>query len=241
MRAAIWRRQLARLREARAIVFLAGLFVGFLLLSFLARSPALLHVDRQFTRELQEYRPGWLVQIASGLTFLGNATTLVSLALFAIGACVWSARPWAAVLCALSLAGVPLNWWIKPWIGRPRPEEGMIHVLLPAVGLSFPSGHAMASVMFYGFLALLAWVHLSPRAPRLFWTVAFAAVALGVSISRIYLGAHWFSDVVGGWTAGLFFLFLLAELYKWAAPAELGGEVKPRPPGNRLAAERVDT
>jgi undecaprenyl-diphosphatase len=216
-----FRHHLARIRENRAIVFLAMLSVAFLTLSLAARSPELLHLDRAVTQALQRGRTAWLDQAAVGCTFLGNGATLVGAGLIAAFLLLASGRPWAALLCAATLLGLPLNMWIKELVGRVRPDETLVSVVLPAVGLSFPSGHAMVSVLFYGYLALMAWIHIRHARWRRTWTFGFALIALCVSLSRVYLGVHWLSDVVGGWTAGLLLLLLLAEIYKVAAPREL--------------------
>jgi undecaprenyl-diphosphatase len=214
--------RVAQIRENRAITTLAVLSAVFLLLSLIAHSPGLLHVDREITQEIQSGRSRRLDQVAQGFTFLGNTITLIVIGSLGAALLLAARRPWAALLCAVTLLGVPLNMLLKEWVGRPRPEEGIVAVLLPTVGLSFPSGHAMASVMLYGFLSLMAWIHVRNRTPRLIGTALFAALAFCISVSRIYLGAHWFSDVVGGWTAGLFFLLLLLELYKLVGTRELG-------------------
>lgn len=201
-------------RENRAIPFLALLFALFLALALLVHSPRLLYLDRQVTGAFQIARAGALLQSALGLTFLGNTLTLVVLGGAAAAAFLLTRRPWAALLTGVSLLGVPINLGIKEIVQRQRPDAALVDVLFPATGLSFPSGHAMGSVMLYGFLALMAWVHLPRRRQRIGFTAGFALLALGVSLSRVYLGVHWFSDVVGGWAAGLFFLLILAEVYK---------------------------
>lgn len=216
-----FRQRLARIRENRAIFFLAVLSVVFLALSLAAHSPELLHLDRGITRAVQRGRVAWLDEIALAFTFLGNGGTLVVAGLSGAFLFLASRRPWAALLCAATLLGLPLNMGIKELVGRARPSDELVSVVLPAVGLSFPSGHAMVSVLFYGYLALMAWIHLRHRVWRRFWTTGFVVVAICVSLSRVYLGVHWFSDVVGGWTAGLFLLLILAEIYKVAAPGEL--------------------
>jgi undecaprenyl-diphosphatase len=216
-----FRRQLARIRENRAIGFLAVLSILFLALSLAAHTPELLRLDRGVTLLLQRARSPWLDQAAVGCTFLGNGATLVIAGLLAAVLFLAIRRPWAALLCAATLLGLPLNMWIKELIGRVRPDETLVSVVLPAVGLSFPSGHAMVSLLFYGYLALMAWIHLRHRVWRRFWTLGFALIALCISVSRVYLGVHWFSDVIGGWTAGLLLLLLLAEIYKVAAVREL--------------------
>jgi len=212
---------LARLRQARAVLFLGLLFGLFLALSLGVRSPALLPLDQRITHWAQSARSPELDFLMEGLTFLGNGGTLVFLG---AAAALWFWRGghrWGALLCLTTLLGMPLNMLLKEVVHRPRPSADAVSVVLPAIGLSFPSGHTMASTMFYGFLALMAWYHLRERPRRVLWASLFAGIALLISLSRIYLGAHWFSDVVGGWTAGLFFLLILAEVHKLVASREV--------------------
>ena len=207
------------MRENRALPFIAALTVVFLALSLAIHSPGLLEVDRAMTRAIQSLRNPFFDRVATALTFLGNSWTLV-----AIGACcltvfAWFAKPKTGLICAAVLLALPLNLWIKSVFERPRPD--LVDVILPVIGLSYPSGHAMASVAFYGFLSLLSWVHIQRRPVRTSLATAFALIAIGISLSRVYLGAHWVSDVFGGATAGLILIFLVAELYKYVATTEL--------------------
>ena len=101
------------------------------------------------------------------------------------------------------LGGTLLNGVLKRAIHRPRP--------LAAMGLyqswSFPSGHAMGALIGYGMLAYLL-VLLGPRSPRARLAIIGAAtiLVLSIGLSRLYLGAHYFSDVVGGYGAGMLWL-----------------------------------
>jgi membrane-associated phospholipid phosphatase len=226
--------RLARLRENKALPFLAGAAVVFLALSIAVHSPGLLSVDRAITLTIQRSGNDAVTRVASAFTFLGNTTTLIIIGAFTVATFTLFRKPWAALLTAATLLSLPLNILLKGFVGRPRPTGDLVDVLLPAVGLSFPSGHAMASVAFFGFLALMAWVHLPRRKRRTFFVTAFLLIAVCISLSRIYVGAHWFSDVLGGWTAGSFFLLLLAEIYKVAANAEL----KPPPMSEAHAPAR---
>ena len=72
----------------------------------------------------------------------------------------------------------------------------------------------MGSVIVYGFLAYLAWTHIQDRSRRRFWTAVLALTPIGISLSRIYIGVHWFSDIIGAWMFGLIVLPILAKLYK---------------------------
>lgn len=211
--------RLAILRENRAILVLAVLFCVFLGLTVIARSTRLLEWDRGITLWIQTHRAGWLDMLALGISFLGNGLPLVLFGF--LGAAVWLVlkRPYGAFFTALSLVGLPLNMGIKALVGRPRPID--VQVLAPTHGLSFPSGHSMATAMVFGFLAFLAWVHIRRPRRRMLATAILALLPPLIGLTRIYLGAHWFSDVIGGWTIGTFFLLLFAELYKAVAQAEV--------------------
>lgn len=213
---------LAYVRENRAIHLLA-----LLLLVFLALTVAVLHVpvlsalDREVSRAFQRSQAEPLVAVARFWSRFGDMRTLIVLGVPAVLFLLWRSRPRAAWLCALSLIGHPLNLLLKWPVGRERPDETVVAILLPQHGTSFPSGHAMSAVMFFGFLAFLAWVHLRRRRTRLPLVLVAAAFPVFIGLSRIYVGGHWLSDVIGGWTAGLFFLLLLAEAYKLVGAREL--------------------
>jgi membrane-associated phospholipid phosphatase len=212
------RKRLAEVRGGQAILMLLVSAVVFLGLSFAIHQPGVEELDLRFTHWVQGFHNRAATAVMAAFSFLGNTLTLIVQAALVL---VWLTRrgmPMAGWLSVISLLGLLLNVLLKEIVGRPRPDGSLVSVLLPTVGLSFPSGHAMAAMMFYGFLAVLAWMHV--RDKRLRWKATFAliAVAFLVSFSRIYVGAHWLSDVVGGWTAGLFCLLLLVEAYKhWGA------------------------
>lgn len=218
--------RLARLRENRALLVLAALFLAFLALCSVARSQWLFSLDHAISLAVQRYRSPILDLLVEAISALGNTETLIAVGAIAGLACWRSGRRKSAYLVAAAVGGLPLNVAIKLWIGRPRPS-GDIQVILPALGLSFPSGHSMGSVMVLGALAFLLWVHDPQPLRRRLVTSLLAVLPVLIGVSRIYLGAHWLSDVVGGWTVGTFFLLLFAEAYKLLAADELEGS-RPR-------------
>jgi undecaprenyl-diphosphatase len=78
-----------------------------------------------------------------------------------------------------------------------------------AHGLAFPSGHSAQAVALYGALAWLAWELGRPRRTRIWACCAAAGIAFAVGLTRVYLGVHWPTDVVGGWLLGIGWLALL--------------------------------
>jgi membrane protein DedA with SNARE-associated domain/membrane-associated phospholipid phosphatase len=93
---------------------------------------------------------------------------------------------------------------LKLFFHRPRP----VHQLAMAHGYSFPSGHAFAATIVYGFLIYVTWRSIKDRAIRLTISALSILLIVLVGISRIYLNVHWLTDVLGGYAAGLTWLVL---------------------------------
>lgn len=101
-----------------------------------------------------------------------------------------------------------LNLLFKTVFYRARPD---ILRLVQAAGYSFPSGHSMISAAFYGFLIYLCVVFVKPPWSRVI-SVALALLVLAIGVSRIYLGVHYASDVIGGFLAGFSWLIMFITL-----------------------------
>ena len=145
---------------------------------------------------------------ARWLTELGGLPALAVLTGFGAG---WLLvrREWrsAALLVGISLSGRLLVSLQKDWTARVRPDaQGH---LVPVESLAFPSGHAANATMVLLCLALL--VPPSERGRQIaVWAAAWLAIAIG--LTRVMLGVHWPSDVIGGWAFGLFWTMLLLHL-----------------------------
>ena len=115
---------------------------------------------------------------------------------------------WASIF-----SGMAANQILKAVFERPRP--GVILPEMYAYGSSFPSGHAMQSAMAYLTLgALLARVHRRKRVKAFVLAVA-VLIAVAVGVSRAYLGVHWPTDVLAGWTAGAVWALLSWTVASW--------------------------
>ncbi len=216
----LWRRWTEfKAKQAIGLLVLTGCI--FFVISFAIRQPGLEYLDLNFTTSLQKFQAWWLYAIMLGFTALGNTLTLLLVGIALAAYLFFRQRPLAAWLTMLTLIGLPINMLLKLSAGRPRPSTDLVSVLAPTIGLSFPSGHAMASTTLYGYLAILCWMHIPQRTTRIMATISLAMTAVMVSLSRVYLGAHWLSDVVGGWTAGLFLLVIIVEVYKHWGKREL--------------------
>lgn len=144
---------------------------------------------------------GWLRTAMIDLTALGDGTVLTLVVLAAAGLLLVRRRPLtAALVVAATASGGWLSAEAKLWVARPRPD--LVDHLVPVTGLSFPSGHATNSAIVYLTLAgLLAQVE-RDRGVRGYLLVVALLLVGAIGISRVYLGVHWPSDVLSGWSAG---------------------------------------
>jgi undecaprenyl-diphosphatase len=215
--------------------FLRGLAVLFVLLAMAAavdRGSLLLTWDDPIQRWVESLRAGWLDRFFLSASRLGS-TVVVLVAGTAAAAITW--RRCHAVATAVFVATFSrplLEFVLKLAVGRDRPDFDR---LVAGNGHSFPSGHVMASVALWGLLPMV--VALYTRRRSVWWAsvVVSAVMVVSISTSRMYLGVHWFSDVVGGLVLGAFFLLgveaVLTRQHRRRAcgllahPALAGGDV----------------
>jgi undecaprenyl-diphosphatase len=180
-----------------AIIALAALWLAMLLLGGGA-------LDRSFAAALYVGGDPALVLTARRVTFFGEPTLLIG-AGFLIAAWLWwrGRGRFALGLLLVILIGRALSEIQKYWVARPRPELEP-HLVIVKTS-SFPSGHATSSMIFYLTLALA----LTPTGTRRRLAVIVAVlVSLLIGLSRVMLGVHWPSDVIGGWSFGLLWVLL---------------------------------
>src|SRR5262249_31321362 len=123
-------------------------------------------------------------------------------------------RPEGVICMAGPATGSLVNMLLKLAIGRPRPTEDLVNVAGLYRHESFPSGHVVFFVEFFGFLFFLSCVLLMPGSLRRASLIVLGLLIALVGVSRVYLGAHWPSDVVGACLAGGVWLMLMIEIYR---------------------------
>ena len=105
----------------------------------------------------------------------------------------------------IAIGGVLLMFILKQLFNRARP---LMPLLEPVQGLSFPSGHALMSMSFYGLLIFLVWENVSNQVSKWILSILLFTFILLIGFSRIYLRLHYFSDVIAGFAAGIIWLSL---------------------------------
>ncbi len=189
--------------RGRSRILLAACLAAFAALALVAvvDEALLLRIDSVLQDTAIAHRQGWLNTAMVGLTFLGTRWVIGAAVL---GLVLWSlltrrCRTAALVIVLVFALNPLLEFLAKEMVGRVRPD---VWRLVPGNGPSFPSGHVLASVGFYGLMPLLVW-----DASRSYWARRAAFFASGtlitvVGISRVYLDVHWASDVVAGLLLG---------------------------------------
>jgi membrane-associated phospholipid phosphatase len=152
----------------------------------------------------------WLTTLMLVITQLGNiGAAVVTLAAFLA---LWRLhRLLDGITVAASVAGATLmDAGLKVLFARPRPD--VFPPLVSTNSYSFPSGHTLVAVALYGLLAIFLW-----RWQHRGWAVASGLLVLLIGFSRVYLGAHYPSDVLASWTLGTVWLVAVMLVHDWAA------------------------
>ena len=146
--------------------------------------------------------PVWLVKMMTDLTALGGTTVLTLITVLVVLFLVLRGSTRTAAFVTVSvLGGWLLSTALKFGVARPRPE--LVSHLVVVGDFSFPSGHAMLSAVTYLTLgALLSRIE-ERRSLKVSYLITALLLTIMIGCSRVYLGVHYPTDVVGGWTAGL--------------------------------------
>jgi len=157
--------------------------------------------------------PRWLAGAARDVTGLGGPVVLTFVTVAIAGFLLVIRRRADAVLIAASVGGGSLlSTVFKIAFDRPRPD--LVPQAVAIASASFPSGHVVHYVVFFGFLITAMLVNKGfPLFWRLFVSIISAFLICSVSISRIYLGAHWATDVLGGYLFGCIYLGVMLKFY----------------------------
>jgi undecaprenyl-diphosphatase len=200
--------------EARSMTLLTGLLLaaswGFMLtLQQMLGGSLLAGFNPLVFNLLQELRTPFADRAMVAVTLLGDARVLSALV---VGLSLWLALKgyWKASLHWLAAFAITalLTRLLKLSTASPRPLEPY-----PDLALSFPSGHASLSIAAFGFLALLVAREL-PGPRRWIPYLAATLVCVPIAFSRLYLGVHWLSDVLGGLSLGLFWVALMGIAHR---------------------------
>lgn len=159
--------------------------------------------DEPIQHAVESSRTPFMNALMAAITELGDLSAVVVVVSLLLPLVWRRCRSLAFVMVAATLARPALEFTLKALADRPRPD---LERLLPGNGPSFPSGHVLTAIALWGLLPPVVALFTNKR--TWWWTsVAVSGLLIAaVSASRIYLGVHWFSDVVGGLLVGSLYL-----------------------------------
>jgi undecaprenyl-diphosphatase len=170
-----------------------------------------------FSKWLQTFSLGNFSFLRESIFFMGIRGVAGVIMILLFGSFWLSKKRTEALFLALISVPDLINIWLKEIIGRPRPSQDMIDVVVGYGGIQgsgFPSGHALHVVLFYGFICYLMFNFLGKRTLTITVLCLTIAYILITGLWLIYDGRHWIMDVLGGYLYGLFYLYILILLYR---------------------------
>lgn len=206
-------------RRYRTILFQLVLLMvtgSFATLTFLVKTTPLFPVDIQITRTIQTINSPIFEAAMRLISWPGFSpqsyilSVLIVLLIYSFG------LQWEAVAAFVAALLPPLvNVLVKDLIRRPRPTVDLVHVFRILDSYSFPSGHVMFYVGFYGFIWFLVFTLMKRSYKRTILLIFFGSWIVFIGMSRIYLGQHWASDVLGAYLLGSLALVAIIQFYRW--------------------------
>jgi membrane-associated phospholipid phosphatase len=171
-------------------------------------------VDVQAAQWLQSIHNQILLSLMIGISQAFTSWPAFFLIIACVVAAWWRLGRLEAATVAVAALISPLNELVKIIVNQPRPPASLVHILLPALGPGFPSGHSFFTAMLLGIMAYFVLRYVKPRPFKFFLAATLIFLILLVGFSRVYLGAHWGSDVVGAYILAGVFLSLLTVGYE---------------------------
>jgi membrane-associated phospholipid phosphatase len=203
--------------DRKLLIILVLLLVGSITLSLAAYFFGVFRFDLKVAFTLMGEHNPVVSAIMAAVSFLGDGWVPLIMVLVVAAVCAVK-KKWveAMFVVATLLSSAIISGVLKMLVGRPRPHGFSLNpndIFQSVNQYSYPSGHVLFFVTFFGFVGFLAWKDLTGW--KRWMTISICAVLIVlIGPSRIYLGEHWLSDVIGSYILGTFWLIILILLYQ---------------------------
>jgi membrane-associated phospholipid phosphatase len=202
-------------QKHKLVLFIVGtISLVFIILSILVSIYPDSFIDRAFSSEVQEHQNrifNSIMEIISWPGYMPRSFIMV----IAVSAIFYFLKyKKEAFYILLTLLSGLISALMKIAVNRPRPTDLLVRIIETTKSQSFPSGHVILYVVFFGFLTILM-VHLKSIPKKIRYVVGAISLLFifSVAFARIYLGAHWLTDVLGGFLLGIICLYIISSLY----------------------------
>jgi membrane-associated phospholipid phosphatase len=202
------------LKRNTQIFILFLLIAAFTYLSFFIAQHPIFAFDLKTSLFIQQYHADWLDKVMLAISFFGELPYSLLSVVVVAAIFYWQKYKREGIFISTVLLSGLIILGIKNVIDRPRPTAFYVRLVEVNRFQSYPSGHVLSYTLFFGFLVILMnTLKGIPNVTRNVVTYLSAFLMITIAPSRIYLGAHWFTDTVGGFLLGLICLFPLCYFY----------------------------
>lgn len=179
----------------------------FIIWTILVITNSLTLFDDKIYQFIISFQNDALTSIMKVITSFANPLTIVSLCLASLLSLIWKYKA-SIYLIIVTIISTVFNFLTKNIVLRTRPDHLR---LIEETGYSFPSGHAMGSIAFYGFIIFLLSKSKINKYLKIFLSIIIGLTIFLIGISRIYVGVHYPSDIIGGFLLGYIILISSIE------------------------------
>jgi undecaprenyl-diphosphatase len=201
------------LRSRYTVPAVAALFLLLAIAAAINGGSLLLTWDEPVQRWVEAHRSGALDTFFNFMSRFGGLVTVLSGLAVLLALVYRLCRPLAIALLVASAARPLIEWFLKASVDRDRPDFDR---LVPGNGPSFPSGHVMAAIAVWGLVPPVVALCTNRRVWWWIASVSAGLLILLVGASRVYLGVHWMSDVIGALLFGALYLLAIELVCDWA-------------------------
>ncbi|CAH2712982.1 hypothetical protein BACCIP111895_00115 [Neobacillus rhizosphaerae] len=198
------------------IAFIISLvcLIGFSFISLFISDHKIIDFDSDVIAAIQGLESTFLTKVMKFFTFIGSAPVVIilSVILMVFLYKVLHHRLELILFISAIIGSAVLNQILKQIFHRVRPN---FHRLIDISGYSYPSGHAMNAFTVYVIISFLLWRHIESKWGRSLLIFISGVMILGIGISRIYLGVHYPSDIIGGYLASGFWLTIAIWFFQF--------------------------
>ena len=197
-----------------AFIVFIGFGITFVYFASSIGNQSITQFDTSIIGVVQGWEKPWLTTVMKGFTWVGSGfgVTPISMIGFIVLYYVIRRRQQAFFLIITVAGSIILNFVLKHYFIRERPE---IHRIMDAKGYSFPSGHAMMAMALYAIIVFFFWHHVKTTGNRIVLVLFAAFMIIIIGTSRIYLGVHYPSDIIGGYAASGLWVMIMIMVYTY--------------------------
>lgn len=207
-----------KIRESRSLHLQSYVMIisaAFLALAIAARFIPYFPIDLTITRAIQHISAGWFYTLMSAISFIGYSPQEMIIVSIIVGGLFVSGLRWEAIVGTINAVTITImSIFLKTTVHRVRPNIDLVHVFRHLGEYSFPSGHVLFYTSFFGYLFFLTYSLMKKSNLRTIILSILGMFIVLIAPSRIYLGAHWASDVLGAYMFGSVWLLLIIYIYR---------------------------